>query len=91
MDVQVKDCLPAMRTGVCDQAVPTCGNPFLLGKFACHAEDVSYHLLVLRLHHPHRIDVPVRDDQDMRGRHRVDIAESSDLFILVNNGRFAFV
>ena len=90
VDMQVKDGLPAMWTGIGDQAVTVRGNPFLLGNFTRYAKDVSHQLLVFRSHCSHRIDVPVWDDQDVSRPGRMNIAKGSDLFILVDNRRFGF-
>jgi hypothetical protein len=52
---------------------------------------VSHDLLIFRLEGIHRINMPVGDDQDMGWRDRVNVPESSHLFVAIYNGPFGFI
>ena len=74
----MEDRLPGMRAGVDDQPVTAFRDPFLLCELFRHQHHVSHQRLILRCQLVDRVDVPVGNDQDVRGGNGMSIAESRD-------------
>jgi len=84
MQVQVKNYLTGMGTGVDNQAVAGFLDAFLAGNLASNREKMPHELLVSRLQIVGRFDMPVRDDQHVSGGNGMDIPESSCLVVSVH-------
>ena len=91
MQMDVENSLCRINAGICNEAITALINSFLFGEFACCCDEMSHQLLILYFERIDRLDVPVRYDQYMSWRDRVDIAESGQLFVPINDGRFRFV
>jgi hypothetical protein len=83
MQVKVVDRLPAMRASVDDQPVAAFRNPFLQRKSFRHQQHVSNQRLILRFQVINRVNMPVGNDEDVRGCNGVNITESRDQVITV--------
>lgn len=83
--MNVINLLPAMTVSIHDQAVAVFGNAFLPGKFCRDGDHTAQRLFVLRRDIINRWDQGIRDDQNVRGRLRRNIAKCGNQFILVND------
>jgi len=81
----VKDGLTAIDAGIDNKAVAILIDSILLGDLAGHGEKVTGKSFVCRSQLIQRIDVPVGDNQDVGGRHRMDVPEGGYLVVLVQN------
>jgi hypothetical protein len=90
--VQVENDLPTVCAGVDDQAVAGSRDPFLFGKLFGDREESTHQGFVLGQNVIDRDNVFDRYDQEMGGRDRVEVTESDDFFIFINDGsrRFPF-
>ncbi len=85
VQVQVKDNLTRMRAGIGDEAVAAVVDAFLLGQDAGQAEQAPHSGLVCGDQFINGCDVVVGDDQNMGGGDGVNVAESGDQLIPVND------
>lgn len=83
MQVQVKDCLTTMDPVVHDQPVPATGQPFLGGQLLRRQDHVPDQLLIPGVKIVDRSNMTVRNDEDVGGGKRVDVAESRHQIIAV--------
>ena len=92
MHVQVGNLLPAVPTRVDQQAITTFRDALLAGNFGSNAKESPQSRLIFRRYIVDRGDFLVGDNQDVKGRLRVDIFEGRHQFVLINNvgGDFAF-
>jgi hypothetical protein len=84
MQVQVKNYLTGMGTGVDNQAVAGFLDAFLPGNLAGNREKVAHELLVAWLQIVGRFDMLVRDDKHVCWGDGMDIPESSYLVVTVH-------
>ena len=77
--------LPSMLPRVDDQAVASLINALLLDNLASEAKQVTHQRLILGGQIVDRGNVFIGDNQDVGGRHRVDIAEGGGLLVRVDD------
>ncbi len=85
MQMEVVDCLPALRAGIEDKAVTLFSNPLLLRHRFRHQDHVPNQLFIPRLQFIDGGDVPVGDYQDMDGRYGMDITKGRYQVIAVDD------
>jgi hypothetical protein len=85
--VQMKmvNTLPAMRTGIDDQTVPAFRNPFLFCKLLCYHHHMPNQGLISQSQVINRVNMPVGNDEYMRGCNGVNIPERRYELIAVEN------
>ena len=85
MQMEVVDCLPALRAGIEDKAVTLFSNPLLLRHCFRHQDHVPNQLFIPCLQFINRGYVPVGDYEDMNGRYGMDISEGRYQVIAVDD------
>jgi len=83
MEMEVVDDLPSLRARIARQAVAPFTVARALREKPGHAHAMARHLLVTGLETRERFDMPLRDDQKMDGRPRVEVLEGETLVVLV--------
>lgn len=85
--VQMKmiDALPAIRSGVGDDAITGMVDSLFLCYSSRDREEMPNESFIFRFELVHGFDMPVWHDQDMRWRDRVNIVESRHLFVAIND------
>jgi hypothetical protein len=85
MQMDVEHGLPAVLACVHNEAITALVDTFLIGQFSSGSDEVSHQWFVRRIKCVNRFDVIVRYDQDMRRRGGINVTESRDLIVTVNN------
>src|SRR5262245_31041469 len=85
MDVKVEDALPRTGPDVGDETPAAAIDALRLGQVGRRLRDVGEHLAVTILDIGDRGDVLLRDQQDVRRRFRVGVAEGDDPVVLVHD------
>jgi len=81
--MQVKDTLPGSCAAV--RHDPEIFQPLLVGHRLANGHAVTDECRILNVHRLQTDDLFFRDDQDVDGRHGVDVPERQTMFILVDN------
>lgn len=87
MHVQVKDFLPAIMIAVDNEPIAALCYSLLLGDFPRRQEQPSRHALIFFNEVVDGGNLFVGDDENVYGGYRVDIAESRNQIVLVDNSR----
>src|SRR5690606_23449235 len=82
--VQVKHPLPAVRTAVVHDPIARLLDVKLPGQDVGHLENVPQKLRVVIRHVGQRRYVPPRNDEEMNGRLRIDIAKRDDAVVFID-------
>ena len=85
MDVQVRHRFPSIRPVVNGETKAAVVHPELTGDFARSEEQLSEQGSVLFFRHAHARDHLLRDDQDVRRRFGIDVAERKQIVVLVDD------
>jgi len=83
----MEDALTRVGSLVDDETVPAAGQAELLGDAARGEDEVPEKLDIFGLGFVHPGDVASRNDEDVRGRARADVAESDHAVILEDDLR----
>ena len=83
--------LSAVGAGVGDQPVAAFCDPLFLGKFTSNRKKMSHQRFIFSLKRAYGFDMLVRDEQDVRGRDRVNIPKGSHLFVAMDDFSFGFL
>ena len=86
MEVQVLHALAGVAAAVAHHAEAALGDTLLMRDRPARPQARGKQLVGQRIHRIQRRDVRLRNDQHMHRRHRVDVAESVGLVILVDLG-----
>src|SRR5262249_44948495 len=86
VEVEVIHDLAALRPAVEREAISARGEPPALSDPLRNQDQPAHERSVLRRERHHGLDVPLRDDQEVDRRLRVDVREGEDLLVLVLEG-----
>lgn len=85
MQVKMEDRLPTMDSSVDQHPVTAFRNPFLTSELFRQHDDVPDQRLILRQQFVNRVDMAVGYDEDVRGGDGVNISESGDQVIVIED------
>ncbi len=77
--MQMKNLLPAMLIAIDDQTIPITGNAFLFGNDFGDKQHVPGHFFIIRSQIIDRGNNFIRDNENVRGRSRIDVTERCHL------------
>src|SRR5215470_3305428 len=84
MQMNVKYGLAGVAVGVEDRP-KAAGQPSLLGERGGPSDQLAHDAIVARLDVVQRCDMPLRHDEDMGRRLRIDVVEGEDAVVLVDD------
>lgn len=83
--MEVEDALPGVRPNIEHQPVAAIGQPFFPGDAVRGAKEGGEQLGIERVRFIDAADVVARNHQDVRRRLGMDVAESDDLIVLIDD------
>lgn len=84
MVVKVGNRLLAVTADVGDEAIPVLCDPRILGDDRYDAVEIAQRLAIFRFDSLRRLDVALRNDEDVHGGLRANVVKGEDVIVLIH-------
>jgi len=84
MVVKVGDGLLAVSADVGDEAIPVLSDARILGDDRNDAVKIAQRFAIFRLHRLRRLDVALRNNEDVHGGLRANVVKGEDVIVLIH-------